>query len=688
MRIAVLLLSVPALWAQDSLNVTTGLRSMVDDYFSAIALKHFKQRDVEIAAIRTQEDVVRRQAYIRQKILASIGGFPEKTPLNVRITGTLERDGYRVEKLVYESLPGFHVTANVYVPTRGRAPYPAVLGVAGHTANGKASATYQRAWIGMVKRGMIVLAFDPPGQGERTQYYDPEIGRSLVGGSTTEHTMAGLQCLLTGSNFARYESWDGIRGVDYLLTRSDVDAKRLAVAGNSGGGTQSAYLAVLEPRLAAAAPSCYLTSWQQLWFKPGPQDAEQNFAGFLSDHLDFGDFLIAFAPRPISMQTAIRDFFPIDGARNTYAEARRIFDVMGAADRVGYFEYDDTHGWSKPRREATYRWFERWLNRRNDEGIEPEFDTEPESLLYASPTGQVATSFRSQTVQSLNRIQAEKLHAERTARSADGPGLRAIVAQRLGFVAPLAASRISRRGDVGRDGYRIEKLVLETEPGIQVPALVFLPAAGSSPKPAVLYLHSGGKTVDAAPGGDIEALVRTGRIVMAIDPRGWGESAGGGRSSYTIAMRAILLGKTLVGLQLTDALSAFNYLASRPGVDPARVSVLGKRNGGILALLAAATEPRIDRVAVERSVVSYLAIARARQHEGLADIIVPGVLLDFDLPDLARAIAPRRLWIVDPRTPTDAAIPLETAAADYRQATVVERPEARAFERVYADWLR
>jgi hypothetical protein len=104
--------------------------------------------------------------------------------------------------------------------------------------------------------------------------------------------------------------------------------------------------------------------------------------------------------------------------------------------------------------------------------------------------------------------------------------------------------------------------------------------------------------------------------------------------------------------------------------------------------LAAATEPRIDRVAVERSVVSYLAIARARQHEGLADIIVPGVLLDFDLPDLARAIAPRRLWIVDPRTPTDAAIPLETAAADYRQATVVERPEARAFERVYADWLR
>lgn len=124
--------------------------------------------------------------------------------------------------------------------------------------------------------------------------------------------MAGTQCLLTGTTYARWETWDGVRAFDYLLTRPDVDARRIAVAGNSGGGTQSAYLAVAEPRLASGVASCYLTSWEKLWAGPGPQDAEQNFPGFLKAGLDFPDFPIAFAPKPFLMTTAIQDFFPID----------------------------------------------------------------------------------------------------------------------------------------------------------------------------------------------------------------------------------------------------------------------------------------------------------------------------------------------------------------------------------------
>jgi hypothetical protein len=367
---------------------------------------------------------------------------------------------------------------------------------------------------------------------------------------------------------------------------------------------------------------------------------------------------------------------------------RRVFDAAGAADKAGYFEYDDVHGWSKPRRENTYRWFERWLNNRNDEGIEPEFDTEPESVLYASPTGQVATSFKSETVHSLNRVEAEKVHGKRAALNAGLPRVKSLVATVLSFGAPASPARVSKAGDVGRDGYRIEKLVLETEPGIQVPALVFVPAAGPSPKPAVLYLNSGGKGADAAPGGDIEAIVRTGRVVMSIDPRGWGESSpGGNRSSYPTVMRAILVGKTLLGMQLADGMAAFGYLASRPGVDATRISVFGKRNGGVLALLTAVMESRVNRVAIEGTVLSYLAIARARQHEGLTDVIVPGVLRNFDLPDLVRAISPGKVWIVDPRSPTDARV-LKAAAAEYPGANVMERPEGRAFERVYDGWLQ
>src|SRR2546430_17577879 len=122
--------------------------------------------------------------------------------------------------------------------------------------------------------------------------------------------MEGVECLPTGQTVARYFIWAGIRAFDYLLTRPDVDPKRIAVTGNSGGGTQSSYLAAFEPRLAAAAPSCYLTTWEKLWVAPGPQDSEQVFANFLRDGLDFADFLIAFAPKPIHMAAAVRGYFP------------------------------------------------------------------------------------------------------------------------------------------------------------------------------------------------------------------------------------------------------------------------------------------------------------------------------------------------------------------------------------------
>ena len=233
-----LLLSATGARAEEPLELVGGLGEMVNSALSERASELWKQRDEAVLRLDSPARIEERQRYVRERFVEALGGFPERTPLHARITRTLERGDYRVEMLVYESLPGFHVTANVYVPRRHAPPYPAVLGVAGHSANGKASATYQRAWISLAKRGFLVLAFDPPGQGERSLYFDPELGRSRVGIGTREHNLSGLQCLLIGHHFARYELWDGIRAVDYLLTRDDVDPGRLAVAGNSGGGTQ------------------------------------------------------------------------------------------------------------------------------------------------------------------------------------------------------------------------------------------------------------------------------------------------------------------------------------------------------------------------------------------------------------------------------------------------------------------
>lgn len=632
---------------------------MVDRYLTAIARNDWTEREARVAAIRTQAEVERRQAFVRSKIVELLGGFPERTPLNPRIAGSFVRDGYRVEKLIFESRPKFFVTADVYVPASGHPRYPAVLGVAGHSLTSKAEPLYQRVWISLAKRGFLVLAFDPPGQGERSEYYDAAFGRSRVAIGTAQHTMAGLQCILTGSSLANYEVWDGIRAFDYLLTRSDVDPKRIAVAGNSGGGTQSAYLAALEPRLASAAPSCFLTTSEKLWTDLGPQDAEQNIIGFLSSGLDLKDFALAFAPRPFQFLTATRDFFPIAGAHDAFAEAKHIYEIMGHPERVNFFEFNDTHGWSQPRREATYRWFQKWLNDQPlDQGAETQFEVEPESNLWATQAGQLAASLQGETVQSLNAQLAERLARQRPHLSRED--LKRAIANRIGMPAVRRAVVVHGSG---------ETIELETEEGVRIPARIFKPG-GESKKPAVLYLDLKGE--------DIDALVSAGRIVLAPDLRGLGHP-----KLYATSMRAMLVGRTMAGMQTTDLLAAFDYLASRPDVDAKHIGIFAKGNAAVVALYAAALEPRIQKIACEGGPISYRDIVRAPIHDEISDLIVPGVLKDFDLPEVAAAIAPRPLWLVNPRIQSSVREEYKPVE-NFRR---VERPKGSAFENVYKDWL-
>ena len=665
-----LLLAVSLGAAAETVAPDGELRDELHRYLTAQAERHWTTRKAAIAALKGLTDVAGRQRHIRTALTEAIGGFPEKTPLNARITGGFTREDYRVEHLVFESQPGFYVTANVYVPTKGTAPFPAVVGAAGHSATGKAIGTYQYAWIAMAKRGFLVIAFDPPGQGERSEYFDPVTGKSSIGIGTREHSMAGTQCLLTGTTFARYEVWDGIRAVDYLLTRKDVDPKRIAVAGNSGGGTQSAYLAVFEPRLSAAVISCYMTSWETLWIKPGPQDAEQNFPGFISRGLDFGDYMIAFAPKPIMMTTAIRDYFPIAGARTTYDEVKRVFEAADAGVRAGYFEYDDEHGWSKPRREAAYRWLTKWLQGKDDDGAEPPIQPEPEQNLNVTPTGQLATSLGGETVRSLNRKIAEKLFLQRRAASVGDPRKVAdLIEQTLRVPPRKGAVAVKAVGSKVAAISGPAKLLLETEPGIHVPALVFAPGGGGK-RSAVLYVNEGGKAADLAA---VESLVAAGNVVLAFDPRGWGESApgtrsGGYSSDWQLAQRAMLLDRPLTGMQVYDVLRVFDYAASHPRIDRTKISVRGAGSGGVIALFAAALEPRIEAVTSDGALASYMTLARADLHTGLIGLVVPGVLRQFDLQDAAAAVAPRRLTITSPRDATGK--PMDTAAArlEYKRA--------------------
>ena len=244
-------------------------------------------------SLKTPEQIASYQQELSQRFVEELGGFPERTPLNPQVTGVIQREGYRVEKILFESQPRHYVSALCFIPDspQWQAPYPGVLVVCGHSANGKALAGYQSATALLALNGMVGLIIDPICQGERYQHLDPD-GKITVASSTQGHTLVGLGAILLGQNTARFEIWDGMRGIDYLQSREDVDPARIGCMGNSGGGTQTAYLMALDDRIQAASPSCYITSFSHLLGTIGPQDAEQNIHGQLAWGMDHADYLL------------------------------------------------------------------------------------------------------------------------------------------------------------------------------------------------------------------------------------------------------------------------------------------------------------------------------------------------------------------------------------------------------------
>ena len=638
-------LAVPfSVCAQTATPPVNAYSAQTDAYLTKIATQQLAERREEIAKIRDAKGVQARQAYVERTLLRELGGFPERTPLHAEITGTLDHPDYTVQKLVYQSLPGFYVTADVYVPKNGPKPYPAVLGVAGHSPAGKAFASYQTVWVSLARRGILVLAIDPVGQGERLEHLDPVTHKSLVAtGGTAEHIADGLPLLLTGTNIARYFVWDGMRGIDYLQSREDVDKARIGVAGNSGGGTQSAYISALDKRVTASIISCYLSAWDAMWHDPGPQDSEQVFDRFLADHLDYADFLSQNAPRPAEMEVATHDFFPIAGARATFQDAKHTYDLLGKSDHIAIFEAEDNHGWSQPRRVATYQWLSRWLLGSPGSSEEAAVQLEPPPALAATSTGQVMTSYPgAQTLQSLNSEATEKLRAKPFEGSP--AQLAKVVRMRLGLPASVGLPAVESKGSQVQGTLTGEKLHIHTENGVTVPAMLFVPKGGPSRKQAILSINPADMTADAGP---IQKLVDEGNVVLAIDPRGWGESMppeqmiSGYHSAYQLAMHAILVGKSVAGMQTVDVLSAFRYLSTRAEVDPKAISPRTPGFACNIGLFAATVEPHIGMVICDQQPMSYLAMTHQPLSKVPPEVIVPGVLRDFDLPDVIRVLGLR-----------------------------------------------
>jgi cephalosporin-C deacetylase-like acetyl esterase len=677
--VVALLVVVGSARAQEDLSVLkpdgeVPPRRMLRTYLLAEAQKHFDARRAAVAALKTPDDVRRRQRELRAKFIEALGGFPERTPLRPRVVGKVQSDGYRIEKVVYESRPEHHVTATLYLP-EGKPPFPGVLMPIGHSANGKAAEYVQRGAILLAKHGIAVLAYDPIGQGERRQLLAVQ-GKPAIPASTSEHTLAGIGALLVGRNTASYRVWDGIRSLDYLAGRPEIDPKRLGCTGCSGGGTLTSYLMALDDRIAAAAPSCYVTSLERLFATIGPQDAEQNITGQVAFGMEHADYLTLRAPRPTLICAATRDFFDIQGTWTTFREAKRVYGVLGHGERVDLFEYDTTHGFPRPQREAALRWMRRWLLHIDDAPVEESFPVAREADLLCTRTGQVLEEFKGKSVFDLNAERERELALRRGKLGRSREDLLEDVRRLIAVQRHVPATRLREAGTVERDGYRIHKLAFETEPGITVSALLFAKGAGER-GPLVIYVHGAGKAADAGPGGPIEKMVKAGRRVLAVDLRGLGETAPGRPSAnrpnyfgadFQEAYLALHLNRPLLGQRVRDLLAVVERMAadSTDGIH-----VVGVAGAGPVALHAAALDPRIKEVTLEEAITSWSDVVRTPITYNQLTNVVPGALRLYDLPDLAAAVAPRPLTLrraVDPGGKPVTRAALEAAYAPAREA--------------------
>src|ERR1700682_631020 len=362
------------------------------------AQQQLDQRERAIGEIHTAADAERRKKLVRETLLDILGGLPNYNgPLNARITGRIEAEGYIIEKVIFESLPGFFVTANLYRPDQpGR--YPAILLQSGHTQEGKAEP--QLLGANLALKGFVSLAFDPIGQGEREQTYDSQVDHPLAGWSVNEHIQSGAQAILVGESVARYFGWDAKSAIDYLVRRPHVDATRLGAAGCSGGGALTTFIGALDPRLKAVVPACYPNSYRLL-FRGPYYDSEMGLPNFLSRGLDVADFVELQAPTPWLIQATEQDYFIPGGAELVYDEAKRWFGVHGAEDKVQFFVGSGPHGTPPESRDAIYQWMIRWLKDGQGDFHEQPVKVYPNYELLVTPTGRVEDEHRSRKVYQL-----------------------------------------------------------------------------------------------------------------------------------------------------------------------------------------------------------------------------------------------------------------------------------------------
>ena len=641
--------------AADTLVPLNRFPRMMQEYFVARVREAEALGQQRRAALQSKRDALAYVSTVRANIQKCFGPWPEKTPLNPRITGTVERDSYTIEKVIFESRPGLPVTANLYLPRGRKGPLPGVVGACGHEKNAKAHIAYQSFAQGLARLGYVTLLYDPIGQGERLQYPDEQF-RSRYGLSTAEHLQAGTQQFLVGEFFGTWCVWDGIRALDYLLTRPEVALERVGVTGHSGGGMQTTWLAGVDSRWCMAAPSCFITTFRRKLENELGGDPEQCPPRALALGLDHADFLAALAPKPVIILGEEKDFTDVRGAEESFARLQRLYDLLGARENIALFIGPTVHDYSQECREAMYRWFNR-VTKISTAQTEPQLAIEKDETLWCTPHGQVA-EWKPRTIFSFTQEKSQALAAQRGTPSDHTVRQAALDLLKLPEHDSIPDYRILRPLERRRHPAKHTACyAIETEPGILAlvyrlcaEPLVSRPPSGIAR--AVLYIAHQSADAELREEPLIAELVRAEpqSAFYACDVRGIGESQPyigkmnsfllPSGSDYFCSIHSIMLDRPYLGQKTFDVLRVLAWLAACGHKD---IHLAGKGWGAIPATFAALLAENVIQVTLKNAPTAYAAIAENADYTWPLATLLPHVLEKFDLPDCYRLLTTKKL---------------------------------------------
>jgi len=600
---AFLLLSLAA----DPPKPTPPGEAMVEKYFRA---KVKEIADDSLKGITSKAEWEKRRPELRKQFLAMMGldPLPERTSLNAKVTGTVEGEGFVVEKLVFESRPGLFVTANVYSPKRtnggGPEKFPAILYVCGHGSvveNGvsygsKVYYQYHPAWF--AAHGYVCIILDTLQLGEIPGEHHGTYKLNQWWWQSFGYTPGGV------------ELWNAIRALDYLESRPDVDAKKVGVTGRSGGGATSWWILAADDRPVCFAPVAGIAD---LYAHVCEGKAEHLRAGVIAGHCDCmfmvnthrWDFpLVAAlaAPRPLLLGNSDDDdIFPVDGYRRLAKPVAKVYEWYGASEKFQLLETKGPHKDTPELRMGINKWMNRWL--KDDTKTEVQDDLPPkltpqqlkvldkglDSAINKDMPGVLAKPVLIDIPESAEVAKRwwpkkrEQLLADLTKASF------AAWPQKPAEVAPELLS------DVSAGGVRVRTYSFESEPGITLQ--LQLTTTGTAAK-RVRLIVAEKMPAEVTPTDDTAAAV--------IFPRGtgptrWAEP--GSKNEVQLRRRFPLVGETLESGRVWDVRRAVRVLSVvAPGMP---VELAGEGTLAGIALYASLFEPNVEALRLTNLPTSF-----------------------------------------------------------------------------------